>query len=154
MDGIDSKIIRALQADGRLTNQELSEKVNLSPSPCHRRVRMLEASGIIDGYSARISHRALGMPIMAFITVRLASQKNSMTLFEEAVRRTEEITACYLMSGAQDYILQVFSISLDTYEQFVREKLSELPGIGGWETHFVFGEIKKGGLVPDPRLIK
>ncbi|RWA58059.1 Lrp/AsnC family transcriptional regulator [Mesorhizobium sp.] len=155
MDEIDSKIIHALQLNGRLTNQELSDRVNLSPSPCHRRVRILEESGVIEGYSARVSHRALGMPIVAFIAVRLASQsKDAMALFEDGVRRTEEVTACYLMSGPQDYILQVFSISLDTYEQFVREKLSELPGIGAWETNFVFGEIKKSGLVLDPRLIK
>ncbi|MBS0236873.1 MAG: Lrp/AsnC family transcriptional regulator [Proteobacteria bacterium] len=152
MDEIDSKIIIELQQDGRLTNQKLSERVNLSPSPCHRRVRILEESGVIEGYGARISHRALGMPIIAFITVRLAVQsKNAMAEFEQGVRRTPEITACYLMSGRQDYLLQVFAASLDSYEQFVREKLSELPGIGQWETNFVFGEIKKGYLTPTPR---
>lgn len=93
------------------------------------------------------------MPVIAFITVRLASQsKNSMAKFEEGVSRTDEITACYLMSGRQDYLLQVFTVSLDTYEQFVREKLSELPEIGAWETNFVFGEIKKGHLMPHNRL--
>lgn len=149
MDEIDSKIIAELQKNGRLTNQELSERVNLSPSPCHRRVRILEETGVIEGYGARISHRALGMPIVAFISVRLATQsKKSMAAFEEGVRRTPEITSSYLMSGRQDYLLQVFTASLDSYEQFVREKLSELPGIGSWETNFVFGEIKKGFLDP------
>lgn len=152
MDQIDFKIIRELQKDGRLSNQELSERINLSPSPCHRRVRILEESGVIEGYTARISHRALGMPVIAFITVRLASQsKNSMARFEEGVSRTSEITSCYLMSGRQDYLLQVFTASLDTYEEFVREKLAELPEIGSWETNFVFGEIKKGYIVPDIR---
>lgn len=153
MDQIDFKIIRELQKDGRLSNQELSERINLSPSPCHRRVRILEESGVIEGYTARISHRALGMPVIAFITVRLASQsKNSMSRFEEGVSRTSEITSCYLMSGRQDYLLQVFTASLDTYEEFVREKLAELPEIGSWETNFVFGEIKKGYIVPDIRI--
>ncbi|PXF31868.1 AsnC family transcriptional regulator [Pokkaliibacter plantistimulans] len=149
MDEIDSKIIIELQRNGRLTNQELSERVNLSPSPCHRRVRMLEESGVIEGYSARINHRALGMPIIAFVQVRLASQsKNVMTEFERSVRDTVEITSCYLMTGRQDYLLQVFTSSLDSYELFVRNKLAELPGIGSWESSFVFGDIKNGLLVP------
>lgn len=149
MDEIDSKIIVELQRNGRLTNQELSERVNLSPSPCHRRVRILEEAGVIEGYGARVSHRALGMPIIAFIMVRLAAQsKNSMAEFERGVTRTPEITSCYLMSGRQDYLLQVFTASLDSYEQFVRDTLSELPGIGSWETNFVFGEIKKEALIP------
>lgn len=152
LDEIDSKIVIELQRDGRLTNQELSERVNLSASPCHRRVRMLEERGIIEGYGARISHRALGMPIIAFITVRLAAQsKNAMAEFERGVRETPEITACYLMSGRQDYLLQVFTASLDSYELFVRARLSELPGIGSWETNFVFGEIKRGVLLPPSR---
>lgn len=152
MDEIDSKIVAELQRDGRLTNQELSERVNLSPSPCHRRVRILEEVGVIEGYGARISHRALGMPIIAFIAVRLAAQsKNAMAEFEDGVLRTPDVTACYLMSGRQDYLLQVFTASLDSYEQFVRDRLSELPGIGSWETNFVFGEIKKGFLTPVAR---
>ena len=149
MDDIDFKILMELQKDGRLTNQELSARVNLSPSPCHRRVRLLEEAGVIEGYGARLSHRALGMPITAFILVRLAAQsKSAMAEFEVGVRRTSEITACYLMSGRQDYLLQVFTASLDSYEEFVRNTLSELPGIGSWETNFVFGEIKKSILTP------
>ncbi|PPC76694.1 AsnC family transcriptional regulator [Pokkaliibacter plantistimulans] len=149
MDEIDSKIIIELQRNGRLTNQELSERVNLSPSPCHRRVRMLEESGVIEGYGARINHRALGMPIIAFVQVRLASQSKSvMTEFERSVRDTAEITSCYLMTGRQDYLLQVFTSSLDSYELFIRNKLAELPGIGSWESSFVFGDIKNGLLVP------
>ena len=149
MDAIDSKILIELQKNGRLTNQELSERVNLSPSPCHRRVKILEEAGVIEGYGARINHRALGMPVIAVILVRLASQsKNTMAEFEEGVCRTPEITSCYLMSGRQDYLLQVFTASLDSYEQFVRNQLSELPGIGSWETNFVFGDIKKGYLLP------
>lgn len=149
MDAIDSKLIVELQKDGRLTNQELAERVHLSPSPCHRRVRQLEAAGVIEGYSARIGHRALGLPIPVFITARLAQQsRQAMASFEEAVRRVDEITACYLMSGRQDYLLQVYTASLESYEQFVRAKLAELPGIGSWETNFVFGEIKRGHLVP------
>lgn len=149
LDEIDLKILVELQKDGRLTNQELSARVHLSASPCHRRVRLLEESGVIEGYGARLSHRALGMPIVAFILVRLAAQsKNAMAEFEVAVRRTSEISACYLMSGRQDYLLQVFTASLDSYEEFVRNKLSELPGIGSWETNFVFGEIKKSLITP------
>lgn len=150
MDDIDFKILMELQKDGRLTIQELSARVNLTPSPCHRRVRLLEEAGVIEGYGARLSHRALGMPIVAFILVRLAAQsKSAMAEFEVGVRRTSEITACYLMSGRQDYLLQVFTASLDSYEEFVRNKLSELPGIGSWETNFVFGEIKKSFLTPE-----
>lgn len=151
MDKIDFKIIAELQRNGRLTNQELSERVNLSPSPCLRRVRLLEEDGVIAGYSARISHRAIGLPVIAFINVRLASQsKNGMSVFEDAVRRTPEISTCYLLSGRQDYLLQVFTASLDSYETFVRDKLAELPGIGTWETNFVFGEIKQTSINPPP----
>lgn len=149
MDEIDLKILTELQKNGRLTNHELSERVNLSPSPCHRRIRLLEQAGIIEGYGARLSHKALVMPIIAFILVRLAAQsKIAMAEFEGGITRTSEITACYLMSGRHDYLLQVFTASLESYEEFVRNKLSELPGIGSWETNFVFGEIKKSFLTP------
>ena len=147
LDEKDHLIISELIEDGRLTNQELSKRINLSPTPCHRRVRMLEETGVIQGYTAVIDPKLAGYCISAFVSVKLlplasGEKKRAMAEFEESVRHVGRINACYLMSGSNDYILYVRARSMEDYEQFMRNQLSELPGVASWETNFVFGEIK------------
>jgi len=149
MDAIDQKIIFALQADGRLTNQELSERVGLSPSPCLRRVRNLEKSGVIRGYAAVIDQENYGLPINVFVSIRLERQTDAaLKAFERGVDGLEEVIECYLMTGGSDYLLRVVSDSLKSYERFVREELSALPGIASIESSFAFSQLKQRPILP------
>lgn len=149
LDKTDLKILAQLQKDGRLTNQELSERVALSPSPCLRRVRQLEDAKVIQGYTAVVDREACGLPVMAFISIRLQKQTDStIAKFEKGIQDLDEVMACYLMSGTSDYMLQVLSGSLGDYERFVRDKLSRIPGIGTLETHFAFGQVKQQRVYP------
>jgi Lrp/AsnC family leucine-responsive transcriptional regulator len=149
MDRTDRKIIGELQRNGRLTNQELSERVSLSPSPCLRRLRQLEQDGVIKGYTAIINQEACGLDITAFVSIRLEKQTDkTIQAFERGVRDLDEIVGCYLMSGSSDYLLQVLSPSLKDYETFIRDKLSRAPGIGTLETHFAFGQVKHNTVFP------
>ena len=149
MDKIDLNILNELQHNARITNQELSERVNLSPTPCLRRVKMLEDAGIIKGYSAIVDPEAYGLPIMAFVSVRLERQTESeIVSFEKAMMELDEVVACYLMSGRHDYMLQVFAHSLKDYENFVRNKLTHVSGLGELETHFAFGQVKRSMSLP------
>lgn len=149
VDRIDRRIVRELQADGRLTNQELAERVNLSPSPCLRRVRLLEEAGVIRGYTAIVDQEKVGLPVNAFVSVRLERPSpEAMRSFEERIQRFDEIQECYLMTGTRDYLLHVVSQSLKTYEQFVREQLTQIPGIGAIETSFAFGRVKRINCYP------
>lgn len=149
MDAIDRKIIRELQQNARLTNQELAERVGLSPSPCLRRVRMLEARGEIHGYTALVDQEAYGLPVTAFVSVRLEHQtETAIRRFEEGVIALDEVLACYLMTGSRDYLLHVVSRSLQSYEAFIRDKLTRIPGIGELETSFAFGQVKLRPVLP------
>ena len=149
MDAIDAKIVRALQQDGRLTNLELAEAAGLSPSPCLRRVRNLEAAGVIQGYSALVDQKACGYPITCLVRIRLAnhSQEN-VQAFEKKIAETDAILDCYLMTGGADYELRIVARSLDDYEQLVRQTIQKLPGIASIETSFAYGVVKKSRVLP------
>ncbi len=149
MDNIDRKIIRELQTDGRLSNQELSARVGLSPSPCLRRVRALEAAGIIRGYTAVLDQAKCGLPINVFVEVKLKEPNDKLIeKFERGVRACDEIIECYLMTGSQDYLLHVVSESLGSYEQFIRETLTRLPGVASINSAFAYGRVKSRGAYP------
>jgi len=149
MDHTDRQIIRELQADGRQTNQELAGRVNLSPSPCLRRVRNLERNGVLLGYTAIVDQEKYGLPINAFVSIRLEKQTDAaIKAFEKGVQDIDEIIECYLMTGSRDYSLYVVSQSLKSYEQFIREKLTKLPGIAAIETSFAFGRVKGRSVLP------
>lgn len=149
MDAIDKKIIRELQQNARLTNQELAERVNLSPSPCLRRVRNLEKSGILHRYVAIIDQEKYGILINAFVNVKLNKPSNdSIKLFEQTIKDFDEVLECYLMSGTNDYLLRVVSKDLQSYEEFIRKKLTIIPCIAQIETNFTFGQIKQNNILP------
>ncbi len=150
MDQIDLAILRELQRDGRISNQELSERVGLSPSPCLRRVRQLERQGVITGYRAVVDYEACGLPITAFVMVRLEKQsEETIRTFEKGLGRLSNVLAGYLTSGSFDYMLHVVCASLKDYENFIRDDLTRIPGIGSLESHFVFGDIPVARLVFD-----
>lgn len=144
MDETDKKIISELQKDGRLTNQELSERVNLSPSPCLRRVRSLEERGIIKGYTALIDQKELGLPVTVFIRISLQNHGlEHVKIFEDAMQNIGEILDCYLMTGKADYLLRVAVADLQAYEVFMREQIHHIPGIASIDTSFAYGVVKQ-----------
>ncbi|WP_436641571.1 Lrp/AsnC family transcriptional regulator [Microbaculum sp. FT89] len=149
IDRIDRKILRELQADGRITNQALAEKVGLSPSPCLRRLRKLEDDGVIRGYTATVDQDLYGLPINAFVSVRLTRQtEDEISEFDRAIADCEEVLDCYLMTGTRDYLLRVVASSLEAYERFLKTRLTRLPCVGSIETSFALGTIKKTAVYP------
>lgn len=149
MDSKDRDIIAALQADGRMSNQDLSERVNLSPSPCLRRLRALEDDGVIRGYTAIVDEEIYGLPVTAFVRVRIqVHAQESVNAFEDAIRAMDSVLDCYVMTGDADYLLRVLVSSLRDYERFVREKLHKVPGVASIDTSFAYGQIKKSNVFP------
>jgi len=143
LEPIDIRILDALQRDGRLTNQALSAEVGLSTSPCWRRVRQLEEDGVIEGYTARLDRRRIGLGVLAFIRVRIDSHSEAEAEeFAESVRALQEVIACYSIAGDTDFLLQVVSPDLDSYADFAMAVVRRLPGIKEIQTMFVLKEIK------------
>jgi len=143
LDATDHKILRCLQADGRVTNQDLSEQVNLSPSACHRRVARLEAAGVITGYTAVVEPGLLGRGTTVFVHVTLERQtEEAMAAFESAVADCPDIIECHLMSGDSDYLVKVASTGLDDFEHIHRRVLSRLPGVTRLKSSFTMRTVK------------
>ncbi|PLX35826.1 MAG: AsnC family transcriptional regulator [Hyphomicrobiales bacterium] len=143
LEPVDIKILTALQEDGRATNQGLSEAVGLSTSPCWRRVRSLEDSGVITGYRAEVERREIGLGVLAFIRVRIDSHsEGEAEEFSRKVAELDEVVACYSIAGDTDFLLQVVSPDLDTYADFAMTVVRRLPRIKEMETTFVLKEIK------------
>lgn len=143
LDRIDYKILRELQQDARLTHQELSEKVGLSPSPCARRIRKLEAEGIITGYSASVDDARLGFGFSVFISVRLDRQiDDRLVVFEAEIRKCPEIVDCWLMTGRFDYLLRVAVSDLAEFERFLTGRLTKLPGVASLDSSVPIRRVK------------
>lgn len=149
MDSKDRQILQALQADGRLTNQDLSEQVNLSPSPCLRRVRLLEEQGVIKGYTALVDQKAWGLPVTVFIRIKLERHGDAaVNAFERTIQEMPQVMDCWLMTGRSDYLLRVIASDLDDYERFVRRELQRVPGIASIDTSFAYGSVKHAQVLP------
>ena len=149
LDKFDLAILRELQANGRLSNAELSTRVGLSAAPCWRRVRALEESGYIKGYRAEIDRQKIGLGVLAF--VRLDADRNNGDVtrqLEEAIRAIPEVISCHYISGTGTFELQVVSRDLNTFSQFAREVLINLPNVKDLHTSFSLGEVKAGGALP------
>lgn len=142
LDMIDRKILDAVQADGRITNQELADQIGLSPSPCLRRVRQLEAHGVIDRYVALVSPEALGLNVTAFVRVRLDQQDDRhLDAFEAAIAHFPEVMECYLMTGEADYQLRILVRSLTEFEDFLRHRLTRVAGVANVTTSFALRPV-------------
>lgn len=151
MDIIDKNIIRALQENGRLTNQDLADRVNLSPSPCLRRVKNLEAKGLITGYTALIDPKAYGLPLTVFLRIRLQQHSEDVVqAFEREVQRIDNILDCYVVTGEADYVLRVIVESLEAYEDFIRTRIQRIPGVASLDSSFAYGTVKRSSVYPDP----
>lgn len=149
LDTIDRKILALLQQDGRMSLAALSEKVGLSPSPCLRRVRLMEKAGIIARYVAVLNQRAVGLPVSVFVSIKLESQREeALTKFGRAIARWPEVLECYLMTGPRDYLLRVVVADLSAYEQFLKQKLTRLDGIASIESSFALEQVKYTNVLP------
>jgi Lrp/AsnC family transcriptional regulator, leucine-responsive regulatory protein len=149
LDRIDQLILEQLQADGRLTNVALAERVGLSPSPCLRRVRLLEQAGLIKGYQAVVDQAKAGLPVSVFVSVRLEQQREeAMARFEAAVRGFPEVLECYLMTGTRDYLLRVVAHDLGDYESFLKRTLTRIEGVASIESSFALAQVKHTTALP------
>jgi len=149
MDEKDQQILRELQRNGRLSNAELAERVNLSPSPCLRRLRILEKSGVIEGYTALVNQKAYGLPVTVFIQIKLDHHSTKAAQeFERQIQGIDKIIDCHLMTGDTDYLLRVVVESLEDYEAFIRKHIHPIPSIASINTSFAYGVVKQSRVLP------
>ncbi|HEX4717001.1 MAG TPA: Lrp/AsnC family transcriptional regulator [Thermoleophilaceae bacterium] len=149
MDHLDRAILRHLQADGRLSNVELAERVRLSPSPCLRRVRALEQAGVIRGYHAQIDPAAVGRGFEVTVHIELTlKDRATVEGFETAIAAFDEVVECQRMFGLPDYVIRVAVLDQAAYETFYMNQLAELPGLARVNSQFAMKVVKRGGAVP------
>ena len=143
MDRLNTKILAELQKDSSASIGVLAERVGLSLSACHRRIKILEADGIIEGYSARLNRRRVGLELLLFIEVKLRSQENEcLNDFEQAVTRMPEILECHMISGDFSYLLRVAAENTGSYERLYRQRLSTLPHVAEIRTLMSLSTVK------------
>jgi DNA-binding Lrp family transcriptional regulator len=148
MDRVDRAILGELEADGRLSNVELAERVRLSPSPCLRRVRALEASGAIRGYHADIDPETMGRGFEVVVHAELTlKDRATVEAFEERIAKYDEVVECRRMFGIPDYLIRVAVADAAAYESFYMTKLAELPGIARVNSQFTMKAVKAGGRI-------
>ncbi|MBL8593560.1 MAG: Lrp/AsnC family transcriptional regulator [Devosia sp.] len=149
LTGIDRRILRALQEDGRMTIQAIADRVGLSASPCLRRIRQMEEAGIIAAYSAVVDQKAVGLPVSVFISIKLERQRaEELDRFGAAIEGWPEVMECYLMTGQFDFLLRVVCADLAAYEAFLREKLTQVAGVSSIESSFSLGQVKYSRVLP------
>jgi len=143
LDRTDKRILELLQTDGSLSNIELAEKVGLSPSPCSRRVKALEESGLITGYRAHLDARRLGLDLLALINISMDRHTpERFNNFESEVRACPEVLECYLITGqSADYVLKVLVEDMDAYQQFLLGTLTRIEGVSGVHSSFVMRKV-------------
>ena len=149
LDKFDIAILNELQANGRLTNADLAQRVGLSAAPCWRRVRALEETGYILGYHAEIDRQKIGLGVLAF--VRIDADRNTgeaLRDMEEAIKKIPEVVACHYISGAGTFEMQVVARDLDVFSQFARKVLINLPNVKDLHTSFSLGEVKASSALP------
>ncbi len=149
LDRIDRRIVDALQRDGRLPNNELAAQVNLSPSPCLRRVRSLEEAGVIKQYVALVDPVKIGLGMLAYVSVKL-EKKGQMPAeeFAGAVHSWTEVTECYSMTGEMDYLLRVQVEDLDHFSRFIMEKLLKQQAVADVKSSFALQRVKETTVLP------
>jgi Lrp/AsnC family transcriptional regulator, leucine-responsive regulatory protein len=142
LDRIDLAMLDHLQREGRATTVELSEAVGLSPSPCHRRQKLLEEAGIIDRYVALLDQERVGLPVSVFVSIELDRQtQEHLEGFERAVAECPEVMECYVMTGEADFLLRVVAPDLHAYEEFLRTRLTRMPGVRGVRSAFALKRV-------------
>lgn len=150
-DRIDTRLLDEVQRDARLTIAELASRVALSTSPCWRRLKRLEADGVIRGYRAQLSPEALGWGVTAFVHVLLENHSAELgARFEEAVQHIPEVVTCHNVSGEYDFLLQVVARDLKSFGEFARSTIRTMPGVKEMNSSFSLREVKGGQVLPIP----
>lgn len=149
LDQTDRRILTVLQKQGRISNAELSEKVNLSASACHRRVHSLEQQGYIKEYVALLDSRKMEVPTTVFVEITLSGQADEvLDAFEKAVARVPDVLECHLMAGTADYILKVVAENTEDFARIHRQSLARLPGVAQMQSSFALRTVKKTTALP------
>jgi DNA-binding Lrp family transcriptional regulator len=153
MDEFDLKMLQALQQDGRLTNQELADRIGLSPSQCSRRRVVLEKAGVIAGYHAAISNKAVGLDVLVFIQVSLATQApDSGQAFVKLIRGVDEVQECYSLTGEADYLVKLVVPNLETLSRVINEVFLPHRSVGRVRSSVVLDRVKETARLPLQRL--
>jgi Lrp/AsnC family transcriptional regulator, leucine-responsive regulatory protein len=150
IDRYDRQILRLLQDNGRLSNQELADRIGLSPSPCLRRVRALEEAGIITGYRAMVDAKALGLKLMALIHISMDQHTpERFEGFEKAIKDIPEILECLLITGqSADYQLKAVVHDMDAYQDLLLDRVTRIPGVTGVHSSFVLRRVVDKTALP------
>jgi Lrp/AsnC family leucine-responsive transcriptional regulator len=149
IDDTDRRILTALQKHGRISNAELADRINLSPSACHRRVQRLEASGVITGYVALLDPREVDRRSTVFVEITLSGQADEvLEAFERAVSRVPDVLECHLMAGTADYLLKVVASDTDDFARIHRQHLARLPGVAQMHSSFALRTVFKTTALP------
>lgn len=151
LDKFDLAILSALQDNARATNVEIAEKVNLSPSPCLRRIRLLEEAGIIRGYRPDIDRQAVGLELTVFVAFKvIRHNRENAQEFQQALMAIPEVVACHMISGDLDFLAEVVVENLAAYERVLTEKLLVLPQVTDIRSNFAIRNVKTGGPLKLP----
>lgn len=149
LDRFDTAILAALQADGRLSVVQLAEAIGLSPTPCARRIKALEASGTIEGYTAILNPSKVGLGVLAIVQVKLTEHTDeTVARFEQEIRRMDEVTRCFAMTGTYDFILEVYGEDLQALSNVVLKKLIRVPNVRDMQSSVVLDTIKRSARIP------
>ena len=149
LDAIDRRILAVLQENARVSNVELAESVGVSASPCWRRVRELERTGVISRYVTLVDPAALGLPVSVFIQVSLEKQvESALEVFKNAILQRPEVMECYLMTGDADYMLRVVVADLEAYERFLMDHLTRVPAVANIRSSFALKQVKYRTVLP------
>ncbi len=149
LDDMDRSILRVLQRQGRMTHAELSERVHLSPSACHRRVQRLEQAGVIRDYVALLNPRSVARVTTVFVEIKLSGQADeTLDAFEKAVARVPDVLECHLMAGTADYLLKVVARDSEDFARIHRQHLARLPGVAQMQSNFALKTVFKTTALP------
>lgn len=149
LDATDVKILRELQADGRISNADLAKRINLSPSPCLSRVRSLERESVIDRYVAILQPSSVGLSLSVFIRVGLERQiEENLERFEAKMDEYPNVMECYLMSGESDYLLRVVVKDITELQEFIIQELTKIPGVANIQSSFALKQVKYKTALP------
>jgi Lrp/AsnC family leucine-responsive transcriptional regulator len=148
-DEIDRRILAVLQEDGRISLTDLSERVALSPSACLRRIHRLERSNVITRYVAVLDQSKVGLPVSVFVSIKLESQRvEALERFKKVIAKWPEVLECYLMTGPRDYLLRIVVRDLESYERFLKQKLTRVEGVASIESSFALEQTKYSHVLP------
>lgn len=149
LDRTDLRLLAVLQTEGRITNAELAERVNLSPSACLRRLQRLETDGVIAGYAARIEPQAVGLGLQAFVRVQLVKHEAAVIeRFVDCVNGWDEVVACHALTGDMDYLLHVYVADLADFSRFLLDHLLNAAGVADVNSSFVLRTVKRSPALP------